>query len=105
MGVIKDLLKEELENSLRLKKEYGEAFKRQPGGSIIEKKIGSHRYYYLAFREGKKVHFVYKGKKMSQEDLRLLRDSKRLKFKYKALIKKLDRRIKYLKRALHGKEE
>lgn len=105
MGVIKDLLKEELENSIRLKKEYAEAFKKQPGGSIIKKEIGGHHYYYLAFREDKKVRFIYKGKKVSQEDLCLLKDSKRLKVKYRALIRKLDKRIKYLKKALHGKEE
>ena len=105
MGIIKDLLNEELENSLRLKKEYAEAYKLYPGGTIIKKVIRGHQYYYLAFREGKKVQFVYKGKKVSKDDLRKLKDSKRLKVKYKGLIRKLDKRIKYLKKAMHGKEE
>jgi len=105
MGIIKDLLSEELENSVRLRKEYAEAFKKQPGGSIIKKVIRGHQYYYLAFREDKKVRFIYKGKKVSKEDLRILRDSKRLKVKYRGLIRKLGKRIKYLKKALHGKEE
>lgn len=105
MGVIKDLLKEELENSLRLKKEYAEELKKQKAGSIIKKNIGGHVYYYLAFREDKKVRFVYKGKHISPEDLRKNKEAKQRKLKYKELMRKLSSRIRYIKRALHGKEE
>jgi len=105
MGVIKDLLREELANSVRLKKEYAAALQKQPGGSIIKKQIRGNAYYYLAFREGRKVRFLYKGKAIAEEDRRKLRESKRLRLKYRELIKKLGKRIKYLKRALHGKEE
>ena len=105
MGVIKDLLKEELENSLRLRKDYKEALKKHPGGSIIKKEIKGHIYYYVAFRDGKKIRFVYKGKKLSVDDLRKLKESKRLRIKYKNLINKLNKRVQYLKKALHGKED
>jgi hypothetical protein len=105
MGIIKDLLNEELGNSLRLRKEYGEALKKQPGGSFIKKEIRGQKYYYLAFREDKKVKFIYKGKNISREDLGKLKESKRLRAKYRFLIKKLDKRVKYLKKALHGKED
>jgi len=105
MGVIKDLLKEELENSLRLRKDYKDALKKHPGGSIIKKAIKGHIYYYVAFRDGKKVRFVYKGKKLSVEDLRKLKESKRLRIKYKNLINKLNKRAQYLKKVLHGKED
>ena len=105
MGVIKDLLREELENSLRLRIDYKEELKKYLGGSIVAKKIRGHNYYYLAYREAKKVKFVYKGKKISKDDIAKLKESKRLRAKYKKLIQKLDKRIKYLKRALHGKED
>ncbi|MBU1007400.1 MAG: hypothetical protein KKH08_07440 [Candidatus Omnitrophica bacterium] len=105
MGVIKDLLREELDNSLRLRVDYKEELKKYPGGSIVVKDIRGHNYYYLAYRDAKKVRFIYKGKKISKDDIGKLKESKRFRVKYKKLIQKLDRRIKYLKRALHGKED
>ena len=105
MGVIKDLLKEELENSLRLRVDYKEELKKYPGGSIIVKEIRGHNYYYLAYRDAKKVKFIYKGKKISKDDVEKLKELRRLRAKYKKLIQKLDKRIKYLKKALHGKED
>lgn len=105
MGIIKDLLKEELGNSIRIKGDYKETLKKFPGGSIIKKKIRGHRYYYLAFRDGKKVRFIYKGKKISKDGLVELRKSKNLRLKYKKLIEKLNKRIKYLRKALRGKED
>lgn len=105
MGIIKDLLKEELENSIRIRKDYKEALKKFPGGSLIRKEIKGHKYYYLAYREGKKVKFVYKGKEISKDDLAEFRKSKHLRLKYKKLIQKLDKRVKYLRKALRGKED
>ncbi len=105
MGIIKGVLKEELENSLRLKKNYEKALKEYPGGTFIKKTIKRHEYYYLALREGKKVKFVYKGKKLSKSDIVELEKSKQLRIKYKKLIQQLSRRIKYLKKALRGKED
>ncbi len=105
MGIIKDLLKEELENSIRIKNDYKEALKKSPGGSLIRKKIRGHKYYYLAYREGKKVKFVYKGKKLSKDCIEELKKSRHLRLKYKDLIHRLDKRIKYLRKALRGKED
>ncbi len=105
MGIIKDLLKEELDNSLRLKVDYKEELKKHPGGSMIVKEIKGRNYYYLAYRDAKKVKFIYKGKKVSKDDIGKLKESKNLRVKYKKLIQKLDKRIKYLKKALHGKED
>ena len=101
MGVIKDLLREELENSLRLRVDYKEELKKHPGGSIVVKKIRGRKYYYLAYRDAKKVKFVYKGKKLSEDDIKELKESRRLRAKYKKLIQKLDKRIRYLRKALH----
>ncbi len=105
MGIIKDLLKEELDNSLRLRIDYKEELRKRPGGSIVVKEIKGRNYYYLAYRDAKKVKFIYKGKKISKADIRNLKESKNLRVKYKKLIQKLDKRIKYLKKALHGKED
>ncbi|MFC1699930.1 hypothetical protein ACFL1I_08285 [Candidatus Omnitrophota bacterium] len=105
MGVIKGVLREELENSIRLIKDYQQALKKHPGGSLIRKKIKGRKYYYLAYREGNKVKFIYKGKKISKEDLEQLQKSKQLRLKYKKLIQKLNKRIKYLRKVIRGKED
>lgn len=105
MGVIKSVLKEELENSIRMKKHYEKALKRYPGGSFLQKKIRGHKYYYLAIRDGKKVRFIYKGKKLSKHDIAELAKSKKMREKYKRLIQKLNKQIKYLRKSLHGKED
>ena len=105
MGVIKGVLKEELENSIRIKKSYEKVLKSYPGGCLVQKEIKGHKYYYLAMREGKKVRFLYKGKKVSKEDMANLEKSKRLRQKYKFLIQRLNKRIKYLRKALRGKED
>jgi len=70
MNAIKGVLEEELQNSLRMKKQYEKALREFPKGSLVEKKIRGHKYYYLAVREGKKVKFVYKGK-ISEEEKKI----------------------------------
>ena len=105
MGLIKGVLKEELENSIRLKDGYRKALEKYPGGSIIKKRIRRHYYYYLAFRKGRKVKFVYKGKSLSREFMAEFKKSKHMREKYKILVQSLNRRIKYLKKVLHGKED
>ncbi len=105
MGVIKGVLREELDNAVRMKKNYERALKSYSGGCFVQKKIRGHKYYYLAVREGKKVKFIYEGKKLAKENIAKLAKSKQLREKYKGLIKKLNSRIKYLKKVLHGKED
>ena len=51
MGVIKGVLKEELVNSLEMKKAYERELAKLPKGSLIKKKIKGYEYYYLLFRE------------------------------------------------------
>lgn len=105
MGVIKGVLREELENSIKMKKDYEKALKAYPGGCFVQKQLRGHKYYYLAVRDGRKVKFIYKGKKLSKEDIAKLKHSKGLRKKYKELIKKLNKQIKYLKKVLRGKED
>jgi hypothetical protein len=105
MGVIKGVLREELENSLRMIKRYKEELQKYPGGVFLQKKIRGHKYYYLALREGKKVRFIYKGKELPKEDIAQLKEAKEMRKRYKDLIKKLNKQIKYLNKALRGQED
>ena len=105
MAVIKGVLREELENSIRMKGQYKKALKSYPGGCFVLKKIRGHKYYYLAVRDNKKVRFIYKGKSLSEDDIASLEKSKKMRKKYKELIQKLNKQIKYLKKVLRGREE
>jgi len=55
MKVIKSVLKEELANSLAMKRDYERELARLPKGSLVKKKIKGHEYYYLQVREKGKV--------------------------------------------------
>lgn len=103
MGVIKGVLKEELKNSLRMKKSYEQELARLPKGSMIKKKIKGRDYYYLLLREKGKVRFVYKGK-IGEEEIKKYGKAKELRAKYRNLLSKVKKQIKYLKGVLRGKE-
>ncbi|MCH7559271.1 MAG: hypothetical protein IIB56_17705 [Planctomycetes bacterium] len=71
MNVIKSVLKEELANSLAMKKDYERELAKLPKGSLVKKKIKGHEYYYLQVREKGKVRFIYKGKLSDEEVIRI----------------------------------
>lgn len=102
MGVIKGVLKEELENSLGMLKRYQEEIEKVKG-CLVKKRFGSRYYYYLAKREGGKIKFIYKGP-ISDEARGAYKEQRELLKKYRVLIIKLKSQIKFLKRALRGKE-
>lgn len=102
MGIIKGVLREELENSLRLLKRYQEEMDKIKG-CLVRKKIGGCYYYYLARREGRKVRFIYQGPVSAEIKKNYAEQKKRLN-KYKDLLSKVRKQIKFLRRALRGKE-
>ena len=102
MSVIKGVLKEELENSHNMLKRYQEEITKIKG-CLIRKKIGNRYYYYLAKREGKKVKFIYKGP-ISEEIKKAYSGQRKMLNKYKELLLKSKKQIKFIMRALRGKE-
>lgn len=102
-GVIKGALAEELENSIRMKKEYEQALKNLPEGCLSVKQIKGHEYCYLVKRVGKKVKYIYKGK-MSKGEKEKYEEAKVLRAKYRGLLSQVKKQIRFLKGALRGKE-
>ncbi len=102
MGVIQGVLREELENSRDMLKRYQEEIAKIKG-CLIRKKIGRRYYYYLAKRQGKKVKFVYKGP-ISEEVRKAYAEQRKMLNKYKKLLLQVKHQIKFIKRALRGKE-
>jgi len=101
---IKGVLKEELENSIRMQVKYEEELKKMPVGSLIKKKIKEHEYYYIVMRENGKVKFIYKGKNVSEALIEEYARAKELRAKYRKLLSQLKKQIKFLRGALRGQE-
>jgi hypothetical protein len=99
MNIIKGVLKEELENSLRIRKRYLAALADFPKGSLVKKEIAGKAYYYEVFREGPKIQFSYKGK-LSEAQVQDFKEKQERRRRYKKLIRELDHQISYLKRVL-----
>lgn len=102
MNAIIGILKEELKNSKRLFKNYESELKKLPKGSLVKKKIHNKEFYYLAYREGKKIVFEYKGK-LSKEEIHQMNESKKKRLQYKKLMKDIKDQIHFLERALGRK--
>jgi U3 small nucleolar RNA-associated protein 14 len=103
--VIKSVLREELQNSLRMKKQYERELAKLPKGSLVKRIIKGHEYYYLVYRENGKFKSIYKGKSVTKRELKKYQDAKELRAKYRHSLSKLKRQIRYLEGALRGKEE
>ncbi len=101
---IKGVLKEELENSIKMQQKYEEELQKLPVGSLIKKKIKGHEYYYIVMRENGKVKFVYKGKSVSEALIEEYARAKEMRAKYRKLLSQLKKQIKFLKGALRGQE-
>ena len=103
--VIKSILREELENSLRMQKRYEQELAKLPKGSLVKRVIKEHEYYYLVYRENGKVRSVYRGKSPSKKDLLKYQEAKELRSKYRKALSQVKKQIRYLRGALRGKEE
>jgi hypothetical protein len=104
VGVIKGVLKEELGNSEAMKKSYERELKKLPPGNIAIKKIKGNFYAYRVKIEGKYVKFIYVGKS-SKEKYDEIVKAKEVRAKYKNLLSRAKKQVRYLKGALRGKEE
>lgn len=99
---IQDMLKEELENSLRIKADVEAALGLMPPGALVQKRINGHVYCYLAERKGSKVSFSYLGK-LEPEVIRKHKESQKQRAGYRKQISELNKQIKYLQKATRGK--
>lgn len=100
---IKDMLNEELENSLQIKQDYEHALNELPRGSLVLKNIGGRPYYYMAYREGAKVKFDYLGK-LSGEEIKGYEDAKKNKNRYRQHLREVNKQVKFLKKVLRAKQ-
>ena len=62
MTIATQIIGKELERNERMIEEYANELLELPKGKLTLKKINSHCYYYLKYRDGKKVVTEYVGK-------------------------------------------
>jgi len=103
MKVLKGILKEELANSLQMKRSYDRELARLPKGSLVKKTIKGHQYYYLVVREHGRIRFFYKGK-VSEQDLEKYKQAKHYRAKYRKNLSEVKKQIRFLRGALRGKK-
>lgn len=104
MAIIKGVLREELGNSQRMKKEYEKALRELPRGVLVSRIVKGHLYYYLVRRIGRKVKYNYKGK-ISNDVKAGYEKTKKMRAKYRNLLSQVKKQISFLKRSLRGKED
>lgn len=102
---IKEVLREELASSIRMKARFEAELAALPRGSLVRRLIKGHPYFYLVSRENGKVQSIYKGKSVPAAELRKYRQAKERRAKYRRSLSQLKKQIRYLKGALRGKEE
>lgn len=100
---IKGVLREELDNSLRMQERYEQELSKLPKGSLFKRRIRGHEYYYLVYREDGKVRSVYRGKPDAGEIARYAA-ARYQRARYRKLLSKAKRQVKFLRGALRGKE-
>ena len=99
---IKDVLKEELENSLRMEKDYVREIAALPRGSLVRKLIKGRYFYYLVLRDGHKVRTLYKGR-LSRAQIRQYKSGSERRRRLKGQLSRVKKQIRYLRSVLRGR--
>ncbi len=101
---IKELLKEELGNSLRMERDYRRALGKLPRGCVVKKIIRGRAYYYLAYREKNRVRFLYKGRNMEEREIAKYRNARQFRVQYRKLLSDVRKQIVFMRKALRAKQ-
>ena len=95
MRVLEGVLSESQGYYLGIKKKIELKIRNLPKGSIKERRISGRRYYYLQFRQGKKVIQKYLGKIKPEAIIKQIKYRSLLKSE----LKKVNQALKVIKRS------
>lgn len=96
MNTIKEMLKEELDYALSLRRHYENILKMFPRGSLSNKQIKGRFYTYLQYREGGKVI----GRVLSKEESESYKAEFERRNEYRSLLKATKEKIEFITKAL-----
>ena len=99
---IKDVLKEELANSLQMADDYSRELAALPLGSLVRKNIKGRHFYYLVYRQGPKVRTRYMGR-LSRAEVKQQKEKSEKRRRLKARLSQVKKQIKYLRSVLRGR--
>lgn len=104
--VIVDILKEELGNSLQMKKRYEDEISKLPVGSLVVRNIKGKKYAYRIYREEGKFIAEYKGKlsDIPKDEIKKWKEIKKKRASYRHSLSQLKKEISFLNRALRGRD-
>ena len=102
MDMVKSVLHEELDHSLKTREHYLSVISELPRGILSKKKINGREYNYLLYREGSKVKTSYLGKLSENEIQDLIQKIDRRKY-YKKMLKEVQQKVNYLNKVLNVK--
>lgn len=88
MLILKNLILQEKKKNENMLNAYRKELKKLPKGKIICKNINGREYYYLSYREGKKVISKYVGKKSA--DISPINELINRRYQIERIIKKLE---------------
>jgi hypothetical protein len=101
VSVIDDVIKEEYNRLNSLMNLYDKKIAESVKGSLSIKRRGSHAYYYLAYRENKRVIFHYIGKEGSPE-VQDCADNIEKRHKYEDMRKKSKENLNKIRKLLRA---
>lgn len=102
MAMVFDILEEERNRLIDLKKKYRRQISALPKGSLSRKRRWNREYIYLAYREGHKIKFDYVGpvdSEASEELSEKIDQRKELEKK----LQQVEKNLKDVERGLSGK--
>lgn len=100
---IREILEEELENSLRMEREYSAQLEKLPKGSLSRRVRNGHEYFYIVYREGGKVRLDYLGKEVSDEVKQKYEEAKVKRAQLRNLRSKVRGQIKFIEGVLRAR--
>lgn len=100
MNYVAEILKNEKEKLLALKKSYEDMVVGMPKGSIQKKERKNNVYFYLAYRDGKSVKTEYIGD--NEAEIIKIKEQLERRKQIKELISKLNSELKIIDKTLGG---
>ena len=101
---IREILEEELANSLRMEQGYSARLAELPKGSLVKRVRNQREYYYIVYREKGKVCLDYVGKDVPKQMKERYHRAKIKRAQYRRLRSEVRQQIKFIRRALRGKQ-
>lgn len=102
MGYVINLIADEAKRISALKESYEQKLSLLPKGTLRTRRRGKHEYYYLSYRDGKKVVTNYVGKE--EKKINELRETLEKRKHVEDILQQLNRELSVAKRILEGEK-